>query len=354
MPDKTILLAHGSGGKLTHDLIRDVFYRYLGNSLLNTQDDSAVWALSRELAPDTGARLAMTTDSYVVRPIFFPGGDIGKLAVCGTVNDLAMVGARPLYLTTGFILEEGLPLADLERIVASMAGTAREAGVAIVAGDTKVVDRGSADRVFINTAGIGIVPPGVDISGTKARPGDVVLLSGPIGMHGLAIMSQREGLRFSFPLQSDCAPLNDLVAAMLQALPNRWQDGVPMEPRIHCLRDPTRGGLATTLNELAAQSEVGIEIEEARVPVPEGVRAACELLGLDALYAANEGKLVAIVPPEAETPVLQAMRRHPYGREAVTIGQVTTAHPGRVVLRTALGAHRILDMLSGAQLPRIC
>lgn len=354
MPDETILLAHGSGGKLTHDLIRDVFYRYLGNSLLNTQDDSAVWALSRESAPDTGARLAMTTDSYVVRPIFFPGGDIGKLAVCGTVNDLAMVGARPLYLTAGFILEEGLPLVDLEGIVASMAGTAREAGVAIIAGDTKVVDHGSADRVFINTAGIGIVPPGVDISGTRARPGDVVILSGPIGMHGLAIMSQREGLGFSFPLQSDCAPLNGLVAAMLQALPNRWQDGVPMEPRLHCLRDPTRGGLATTLNELAAQSEVGIEIEETRVPVPEGVRAACELLGLDALYAANEGKLVAIVPPEAETTVLQAMRRHPYGREAVTIGQVTTAHPGRVVLRTALGAHRILDMLSGAQLPRIC
>ena len=345
MSKATILLAHGSGGKLTHDLIRAVFLRYLGNPLLNTQDDAAVWSLPATCALPRGAdsRLAMTTDSYVVQPIFFPGGDIGKLAVCGTVNDLAMVGAQPLYLTAGFILEEGLPLADLEQVVASMARTAQEADVAIVAGDTKVVDHGSADRIFINTAGVGIVPPGIDISGAKAKPGDVVILSGPIGMHGLAIMSQREGLGFSFPLQSDCAPLNGLVAAMLQA-----------DEHIHCLRDPTRGGLGTTLNELAAQSHVGIEIEEARVPVPEGVRAACELLGLDALYAANEGKLVAIMPPEAETPVLSAMRQHPLGREAVTIGQVTAAHAGRVVLHTVLGAHRILDMLSGAQLPRIC
>jgi hydrogenase expression/formation protein HypE len=340
---ETILLAHGSGGKLTHDLIQAVFIRYLGNPLLNTQDDAAVWTLTCDSAPGAASRLAMTTDSYVVQPIFFPGGDIGKLAVCGTVNDLAMVGAQPVYLTAGFILEEGLPMADLEQVVASMARTAQEAGVAIIAGDTKVVDHGSADRLFINTAGVGIVPPGIEISGAKAKPGDVVILSGPIGMHGLAIMSQREGLGFSFPLQSDCAPLNGLVAAMLQA-----------DAHIHCLRDPTRGGLATTLNELAAQSQVGIEIEEARVPVPEGVRAACELLGLDALYTANEGKLVAIVPPEAETPVLNAMRQHPLGREAATIGQVSAAHPGRVVLHTALGAHRILDMLSGAQLPRIC
>jgi len=345
----TVLLAHGSGGKLTHDLIRDVFYRYLGNPLLDTQDDSAIWTV-----PAASLRLAVTTDSYVVQPIFFPGGDIGKLAVCGTVNDLAMVGAKPLYLTAGFILEEGLLLDDLEKIVASMAQTAQEAGVVIIAGDTKVVDRGSADRVFINTAGVGVVGPGIDISGANAEPGDVVILSGPIGMHGLAIMSQREGLRFSFPLESDCAPLNGLVAAMLQALPERRQDGEPTNARIHCLRDPTRGGVATTLNEFALQSQVGVEIDEVCVPIPEGVRAACELLGLDALYAANEGKLVAIVPPEAETPVLGAMQQHPCGREAVTIGQVTAAHPGRVVLRTALGAHRILDMLSGAQLPRIC
>jgi hydrogenase expression/formation protein HypE len=226
--------------------------------------------------------------------------------------------------------------------------------VAIVAGDTKVVDHGSADQIFINTAGVGVVPPGIDISGANAKPGDIVILSGPIGMHGLAIMSQREGLSFSFPLQSDCAPLNGLVAAMLQALPNRGQDGVPTDTRVHCLRDPTRGGLGTTLNELAAQSQVGIEIEETCIPVPEGVRAACELLGLDALYAANEGKLVAIVLPEAEMPVLNAMHQHPFGRGAVTIGRVTAAHPGRVVLHTALGAHRIVDMLSGAQLPRIC
>jgi hydrogenase expression/formation protein HypE len=340
---ESILLAHGSGGKLTHDLIRGVFFRHLGNPLLNTQDDAAVWTPNSDFAPDAGSRLAMTTDSYVVQPIFFPGGDIGKLAVCGTVNDLAMVGARPVYLTAGFILEEGLPLADLQQIVLSMARTAEEAGVAIVAGDTKVVDHGSADQIFINTAGVGVVAPGIEISGSRAKPGDVVILNGPVGMHGLAIMSQREGLGFSFPLQSDCAALNGLVAAMLEAY-----------ARIHCLRDPTRGGVATTLNEIAAQSQVGIEIEEARIPVPEGVRAACELLGLDALYAANEGKLVAIMPPEGEAPVLNAMRQHPLGREAVTIGQVSAAHPGRVVLHTVLGAHRVIDMLSGAQLPRIC
>jgi len=285
----------------------------------------------------------MSTDSYVVQPIFFPGGDIGKLAVCGTVNDLAMVGAQPLHLTVGFILEEGMRLADLERIVASMASAATGAGVTVVAGDTKVVDRGSADQVFVNTSGIGVVPAGVDISGANAQPGDVVMVSGPIGMHGLAIMSQREGLEFSFPLESDCAPLNGLVEAMLQA-----------DLRIRCLRDPTRGGLATTLNEIAGQSEVGIEIEESNVPVPESVRAGCELLGLDPMYVANEGKLVAVVPPGSASSFLAAMRSHRYGRQAEVIGQVTAAHSGRVVLRTMLGARRVLDMLTGAQLPRIC
>jgi len=339
MSKDTIILAHGSGGRLTHDLIRDVFVRHFANPLLNAQDDAAVWTLP----PSTATRLAFTTDSYVIQPIFFPGGDIGKLAVCGTINDLAMVGAQPLYLTASFILEEGLPLADLERIVASMAQIAREAGTEIIAGDTKVVDRGSADLIFINTAGVGVVPQGICISGANAQPGDVIILSGPIGMHGLAIMSHREGLRFSFPLSSDCAPLNGLVAAMLKA-----------DIRIHCLRDPTRGGLATVLSEFAAQSQVGVEIEEASVPVPEGVRAACELLGLDPLYAANEGKLVAIVPLEAESSVLEAMRSHAYGQEAVVIGHITSAHPGRVVLHTTLGANRILDMLTGAQLPRIC
>ncbi len=339
MSNDAILLAHGSGGKLTHELIRDIFVRHFSNPLLDARDDAAVW----DLALSTEVRLALSTDSYVVQPIFFPGGDIGKLALCGTINDLAMVGAQPLHLTAGFILEEGLPLANLERIVASMALTAKDAGVTIVAGDTKVVDRGSADQIFINTAGVGLVPRGMDISGANARPGDAVIVSGPLGMHGLAIMSQREGLRFSFPLQSDCAPLNGLVAAMLKA-----------DQRIHCLRDPTRGGLATTLNELAVQSQVGIEIDEASIPIPESVRAGCELLGLDPLYVANEGKLVAIVPPEAETALLEAMLGHPYGHGAATIGCVTSAHPGRVVLHTILGAHRILDMLTGAQLPRIC
>ena len=254
MSKQTITLAHGSGGRLTHDLIRDVFVKHLANPILNAQDDAAVWA------PPTSpkARLAFSTDSYVIQPIFFPGGDIGKLAVCGTINDLAMVGAQPLYLSAGFILEEGLPLADLEKVVASMAQTAQEAGVEVVTGDTKVVDRGSADLLFINTAGVGTIAQGVNISGANARPGDVVIVSGPIGMHGLAIMTRREGLQFSSPLVSDCAPLNGLVATMLAT-----------DARIHCLRDPTRGGLATTLNEIALQSRVGIEIVEARVPVPE-------------------------------------------------------------------------------------
>lgn len=340
MSKGTLLLAHGSGGRLTHDLIKDVFVRHFRNPLLNTQDDAAVWTLD---ARGTAPRLALTTDCYVVSPIFFSGGDIGKLAVCGTVNDLAMVGAKPLNLTAGFILEEGLSLSDLERVVASMALTASEAGVKIVAGDTKVVGRGSADLMFINTAGVGTVPEGIHISGANARPGDVVIVNGPMGAHGLAIMSQREGLEFSFPLQSDCAPLNGLVAAMLDA-----------DSRIHCLRDPTRGGLATTLNELALQSGVGIEIEESLIPVPESVQAACEMLGIDPLYAANEGKLVAIVPPEAEASVLAAMRGHAYGSETQVIGRVTSEHPHRVVLRTRYGARRILDMLTGAQLPRIC
>ena len=339
MSKGTVLLAHGSGGRLTHELVEDVFLRHLGNPVLRTRDDAAVWTFSRS-RPD---RIAVTTDSYVVSPIFFPGGDIGKLAVCGTVNDLAMVGAAPLCLTAGFILEEGLALAELERVVASMAEAGREAGVSIVAGDTKVVERGGVDRMFITTAGVGEVPEGVCLSGAHVKPGDRVILSGSVGVHGMAVMSERDGLRFSFPLHSDCAPLNGLVCEMLCA-------GKP----IHCLRDPTRGGLATTLNEIACQSGVGIEIEEERIPVSDGVRAACELLGLDPLYVANEGKLVAFVAPEAERPVLAAMRRHRYGREATVIGQATPANPGRVVMQTPFGAHRVLDMLSGAQLPRIC
>jgi hydrogenase expression/formation protein HypE len=256
-----------------------------------------------------------------------------------------MSGARPLWLSAGFIIEEGLPLADLERIVASMAGTAEQAGVQIVAGDTKVVDRGSADKVFINTTGVGLVPPGVEIAGDRARPGDVVLLSGTIGDHGMTIMTQREGLQFDSPLESDCAPLNGLVASLLTALP---------PGTIRCLRDPTRGGLATVLNELAGRSNVGIEFDEAAIPVHEAVRGACELLGLDPLYVANEGKLVAIVAPEAAEVALATLRRHQYGRESALIGRVTGDHAGRVVQRTTLGARRVVDMMVGEQLPRIC
>jgi hydrogenase expression/formation protein HypE len=338
-----ILLAHGSGGKLSHELVERLFLHHFSNPSLLQLDDSAVLPM-----PDSGAsqpRLAFSTDSFVISPLFFPGGDIGKLAVCGTVNDVSMAGARPLWLSVGFIIEEGLALDDLEHIVASMAATAEQAGVQIVTGDTKVVNRGSADKLFINTAGVGVVPVGTDIAGHHARPGDAVLLSGTIGDHGMTIMTQREGLRFNSPLESDCAPLNGLVAGLLEALP---------AGTLHCLRDPTRGGLATTLNELAGQSEVGIEIDEAAVPVREAVRGACELLGLDPLYVANEGKLVAMVAPEAAEAALAALRSHPYGREAAIIGQVTDSHPSRVVLRTALGAHRVLGMLVGDQLPRIC
>jgi hydrogenase expression/formation protein HypE len=354
MSNKVILLAHGSGGKLSHDLVEGLFLRHFKSPALLQLDDSAVVDLpepeSRELRdsaeqPGSQPRLAFSTDSYVVSPLFFPGGDIGKLAVCGTVNDLAMSGARPLWLSAGFIVEEGLPLADLERIVASMATTAEKAGVQIVAGDTKVVDRGSADRLFINTAGVGLVPPGVTISGDRAQPGDVILLSGTIGDHGMTIMTQREGLQFDSPLESDCAPLAGLAADLVAALP---------PGTIHCLRDPTRGGLATTLNELALQSGTGMEIEETALPVREAVRGACELLGLDPLYVANEGKLVAIVAPQVAENALVTLQAHEYGREAALIGQVTDTHPGRVALRTALGARRLVDMLVGEQLPRIC
>ena len=338
MADDVVLLAHGSGGTLGHELVEQVFLRHLNDPILSGLEDASLVDLIAD-----GARLAFTTDSYVVRPLFFPGGDIGKLAVCGTVNDLAMRGAQPLYLSAGFILEEGLPLAELERVVASMAATAKAAGVRIVTGDTKVVERGAADKLFINTAGIGMVPAGVRISGAAIKPGDMALLSGAIGDHGLAIMTQREGLRFEGALSSDCAPLNGLVASMLQAC-----------PRIHALRDPTRGGLATTLNELAGQSCVGIIIDEVSVPIHEPVRAVGEILGLDPFYVANEGKLVAFLA-EADAPaVLEAMRAHPLGREAAMIGRAVTAHPGRVALRTALGTHRVLDMLAGEQLPRIC
>ena len=333
--DDKILLAHGSGGKLSHDLVERNFVPLFHNPLLDKLDDSAVFEL--------GGRLAFTTDSYVVSPIFFPGGDIGKLAVCGTVNDLAMSGAKPLYLSISLIIEEGLPLVDLQRVMISVQKAAEEAEVKVVTGDTKVVDRGSADKLFINSAGIGTIPPGVNISGSEAKPGDKIILSGPIGDHGIAVMAQREGLQFSVPIESDCAPLNKLVSDMLES-----------SDRIHCLRDPTRGGLATTLNELANQSKVGIRIEEDKIPVQEAVRAACELLGLDPLYVANEGKLVAIVPATETEAILAKMCQNRYGRQSAIIGEVVAEHRGKVVMTTRLGASRIVDMLVGELLPRIC
>jgi len=330
-----ILLAHGSGGKLAQDLVKNIFFRALENPLLAKLDDSAVL--------DFNGKLAFTTDSYVVHPIFFPGGDIGKLAVCGTTNDLAMSGAKPLYLSLGCVIEEGLPFKDLDRIVNSIKVMADEAGAQIVTGDTKVVDLGSADKIFINTAGIGIIPDGVDISGHNARPGDWIILSGTVGDHGIAVLSRREGLDFGTSLESDCAPLAGMVADMIEVC-----------PEIHSLRDPTRGGLASTLNEIVAQSNVGMKIDEKEIPVREEVMGACEMLGLDPLYIANEGKLVAIVPAKDADKVLSCMKRHRYGKDAVIIGEVTGDHPGRVVMRTSLGTSRIVDMLVGEPLPRIC
>jgi hydrogenase expression/formation protein HypE len=333
--DDRILLAHGSGGKLSHELVQKQFLPFLANPALNKLDDSAIFEAS--------GKLAFTTDSYVVNPIFFPGGDIGKLAVCGTVNDLAMNGAKPLYLSLSAIIEEGFLISELETIVQSIRKAAEEAEVNIIAGDTKVVNRGQADKLFITTSGVGMIPTGVDISGANARAGDKVLLSGTIGDHGIAVMSQREGLRFSMTMESDCAPLNKLVGQILEVTSN-----------IHCLRDPTRGGLATTLNELAQQSEVGIIVDEAKIPVKDEVKAACELLGLDPLYVANEGKLVAIIDPADVDGALTQMKKNNYGRDAAIIGEVTGEHPGKVVMRTKLGPSRIVDMLSGELLPRIC
>lgn len=332
-----ILLAHGGGGKLSHDLIAKLFLPNFHNPILARLDDSALIEL------ETGTRLAFTTDSYVVSPLFFPGGDIGKLATCGTINDLVTSGAKPLYMSASFIIEEGFPVADLERIVLSMRKVAEESGVKIVAGDTKVVGEGAADGIFVNTTGMGLIPEGVHISGANAQPGDMIMVSGTLGDHGIAIMSQREGLEFASSLESDCAPLQGLVARMLEA-----------SPEIHCLRDPTRGGLATTLNEMAAQSQATFLIEEEKIPVRDEVQAICELLGLDPLYLANEGKLVAVVPPHAAGKVLEAMRGHPYGEASVVIGQVLSDHPGRVVMKTTLGAHRLVEMAVGELLPRIC
>ena len=333
--ENRIMLAHGSGGKLSHDLIEKTLLSTLGNPILNKLDDSAVF--------DLCGRLAFTTDSYTVSPIFFPGGDIGKLAVCGTVNDLAMSGATPLYLSLSFIIEEGFLTRELEKIVASICQTANEANVQIITGDTKVVNKGSADKLFINTSGIGLVPSGIDISGANAQPGDKIILNGKLGEHGIAVLSRREGIELNVPVGSDCAPLNKVVAEMLEISTN-----------IHCLRDPTRGGLATTLNEFAQQSNVGIKIEEDSLPANEAVLAACELLGFDPLHMANEGKLVAIVAPADADKILTKMRQNQYGTEANIIGEVVEGHPGKVVMKTHLGSSRIVDMPVGELLPRIC
>ena len=331
-----VLLGHGSGGKLTARLIERTILPALANPLLAPLEDQA-------LVPVEGGRVAFTTDSYVVTPLFFPGGDIGELAVNGTVNDLAVGGARPLFLSLSFILEEGLPLAELERVLASVRRAADRAGVLVVTGDTKVVNRGKADRLFVNTAGIGVPLPAGPLSFARVAPGDAVLLSGTIGDHGVAILSRREGLAFAGDARSDTAPLHGLVAAILEAA-----------PETHAMRDPTRGGVAATLVELASRRALGIEADERAVPVREAVRGACELLGLDPLHVANEGKLVAFVPEEAAERALGAMRAHPLGADAARIGTVTAEHPGVVVLRTPIGGERILDLPFGESLPRIC
>ncbi|MDP9159687.1 MAG: hydrogenase expression/formation protein HypE [Acidobacteriota bacterium] len=336
---KNIVLGHGSGGKLTSELIEKVFLPAFASPLLDKLDDQAVFQID-------GARLAFTTDSFVVSPIFFPGGDIGSLAINGTVNDLAMSGARPLYIAAAFILEEGLPAEDLRRVVNSMGASARQAGVQLVTGDTKVVNRGKGDQIFITTTGIGVIERDVNISADRARPGDKIILSGYIGDHGMAIMSQRENLEFEGAIESDCAALNGLVNSML--------DATPKEEAVHCLRDPTRGGVATTLNEIAARSRVGMQLVERLIPVRETVKGACEVLGLDALYVANEGKLVGIVAANAAGEILQRMRAHALGRDATIIGEVVADHPGMVLMTTGIGGTRVLDVMFGEQLPRIC
>jgi len=332
----TIVLGHGSGGRLSADLMRSIFLPAFANPILTRLDDQAIVNVK-------GTRLAFTTDSFVVKPLFFPGGDIGSLAVHGTVNDLAMGGAKPLFLSVAFIIEEGLSIAVLRRVVESLRSAAQQAGVEIVTGDTKVVEQGSGDQLFINTTGIGLVPDGLELSANLARPGDKVLLSGSIGEHGIAILAQREGLDFECPVESDSASLHGLVAAMLAS-----------SHEIRCLRDPTRGGVSSTLNEIAEQSHVGIQLEESAIPIREEVRGACEMLGLDPLYVANEGKLIAIVAPQAADAVLSAMRADPLGSNAQIIGTVVESASPIVTIRTELGTSRCVDMLAGDQLPRIC
>lgn len=335
--DERITLAHGSGGKLTHRLISDIFYRYFRNDILREGGDSAVF-------PVENGRMAFTTDSYVISPVFFKGGNIGKLAVCGTINDLTVSGAVPRYISCGYIIEEGLPLGELESIAESMAATAKEAGVAIVTGDTKVVQKGCADRIFINTAGVGFVPDGVELSAGKIRKGDKVILSGTMGDHGTAILLEREELKVQSHIVSDCAPLNSLIRPVTGAFSSA----------IRVMRDPTRGGVATTLNELIAGSGLSIELNEASLPVREEVKGVCEMLGMDPLYMANEGKVLIIADEGQADGILEKLKESPYGKEAAVIGEVTDAVPDKVLLNTLAGGNRIVDMLAGDQLPRIC
>ncbi len=344
-----IIMGHGGGGKLSAELVEHLFLPAFKNDTLEDLGDSAVIQLPMPVLSQVEGtnhqlpKFSFSTDSFVVRPLFFPGGNIGDLAINGTVNDIAMSGARPQYLSVSFILEEGLSLAALGTIVDTMGEAARQAGVTLVTGDTKVVDKGHGDGVYINTSGLGLIPKGLDIAPHNARPGDVVIVSGDIGVHGVAIMSVREGLEFETIIETDCAPLNGLVEAMLGVTTN-----------IHVLRDPTRGGVASALNEIASASKVGIILDENQIPVSAPVRAACEFLGLDPLYVANEGKLIAILPKDVAEPVLEQMRQHPYGAKATIIGQVTDQHPGLVVAKTGIGGMRVVDMQVGEQLPRIC
>jgi hydrogenase expression/formation protein HypE len=336
MTKETILLDHGSGGKISHAMFSELILPLFDNDALSQQDDGAVLDVQ-------GGRIAFSTDSYVVDPIFFPGGNIGDLAVNGTVNDISMCGAVPRYISVGLIIEEGLAVEDLKTILETMAQSAKKAGVKIVTGDTKVVPKGKADKIFINTSGIGVIPPGVNVSGANARPGDKIIVSGSIADHGITILSTREGLKFDSDIKTDSAPLNRMVQSLIQS-----------DCEVHVLRDPTRGGLGTTLNEIAAQSGVGITIDELALPVKGAVKGTCELLGFDPLYIANEGKLIAFVPEDKAQKALEIIQADEYGSDAVIIGEVTDQPPGKVFLQTAIGGQRLVDMLVGEQLPRIC
>jgi hydrogenase expression/formation protein HypE len=336
MNKEIILLGHGSGGTLTHKLISELFYPQFKNTYLDQRDDAAVFTINQN-------RLAFTTDSFVVDPVFFPGGDIGTLAVCGTVNDLAVMGATPKFISAGFILEEGFPIDELKKIIQSMKKISHEARVQIVTGDTKVVPKGAADKIFINTSGIGILNDAGIINGSNAKAGDVVLINGTIGDHGIAVMAKREGLDIKTGLHSDCAPLNNLI-----------DDIRSVSSKIHVLRDPTRGGIATTLNEIARQSKISIEIIEQDLPVARETKSLCEILGLDPLYIANEGKVIVICAKQDADKVLKKMRAHRYGKQSCIIGKVSQDHAGKVIMSTCIGGKRIIDMLTGEQLPRIC